>query len=92
MNKSELIDAIAHDSGVTKADANRVLDAFLKTLTDVLKADDQLILTGQFSLSVGHRAERKGRDPRSGKEIDIKASKVVKFKTGKLLKEAIQHS
>ena len=90
MNKSELIDAIANDSGVTKADANRVLDAFLGTLTDVLKAGDQLILTGFGSWSVGDRAERKGRDPRTGKEIEIKASRVVKFKTGKLLKEAVQ--
>ncbi len=90
MNKSELIEAIAQDSGVTKADANRVLDAFMNTVKDVLKDGEQLILTGFCSLSVGHRKERKGRDPRTGKEIKIKASRVVKFKTGKLLKEAVQ--
>lgn len=90
MNKSELIEAIAQGSGVTKADANRVIDVFMSTITDVLKAGDQIGLTGYFSLSVGHRAERKGRDPRTGKEIQIKASRVVKFKTGKLLKEAVQ--
>jgi DNA-binding protein HU-beta len=91
MNKSELIEAIAQGSGVTKADANRVIETFMSTVTDVLKSGDQLILTGFCSLSVGNRAERKGRDPRTGKEIKIKASRVVKFKTGKLLKEAVQN-
>lgn len=90
MNKSELIEAIAQGSGVTKADANRVIDTFMSTIADVLKSGDQIALTGYFNLSVGNRAERKGRDPRTGKEILIKASRVVKFKTGKLLKEAVQ--
>ena len=92
MNKSELIDAIAHGSGVTKADTSKMLDVFMSTVTDTLKSGDQLVLTGFCSFSVGHRAERKGRDPRTGKEITIKASRVVKFKTGKLLKEAVQVS
>jgi DNA-binding protein HU-beta len=92
MNKSELIEAIAQGSGVTKADTSRVLDMFMSTVTGVLQSGDQLVLTGFCSLSVGHRAERKGRDPRTGKEIKIKASRVVKFKTGKLLKEAVQGS
>ena len=90
MNKSELIESIAHHSGVTKADAARVLDAFITTVTKTLKNGESIVLTGAFSLSVGHRAARKGRDPRTGKEINIKASRVVKFKTGKLLKDAIQ--
>jgi DNA-binding protein HU-beta len=91
MNKSELVEAIAQGSGVTKADANRVLDMFISTVTDVLKAGDQLVLTGFCSLSVGNRPQRQGRDPRTGNPITIKASRVVKFKTGKLLKEAVQH-
>jgi len=90
MNKSELIESIAHASGVTKADATRVLDAFISTVTITLKKGEPIVLTGFCSMSVGHRAARKGRDPRTGTEIQIKASRVVKFKTGKLLKDAIQ--
>ncbi len=90
MNKSELVEAIAQGSGVTKADANRVLDMFMSTVTDVLKAGDQVVLTGFGSFSIGNRPERKGRDPRTGVEIQIKASRVAKFKAGKLLKEAVQ--
>ena len=90
MNKSELVEAIAQGSGVTKADANRVLDMFMSTITDVLKAGDQVVLTGFGSFSTGDRPARKGRDPRTGKEIQIRASRVAKFKAGKLLKEAVQ--
>ena len=90
MNKSELVEAIAQGSGVTKADANRVLDMFMSTVTDVLKSGDQVVLTGFGSFATGNRPARKGRDPRTGKEIQIKASRVAKFKAGKLLKEAVQ--
>ena len=90
MNKSELVEAIAQGSGLTKADANRVLDMFMNTVTDALKAGDQVVLTGFGSFSIANRPERKGRDPRTGAEIQIKASRVAKFKAGKLLKEAVQ--
>ena len=62
----------------------------MSTVTDVLKAGDQVVLTGFGSFSIGNRPERKGRDPRTGAEIQIKASRVAKFKAGKLLKEAVQ--
>ncbi len=90
MNKSELVEAIAQGSGVTKADANRVLDTFMSTVTDVLKSGDQIALTGFGTFATSNRSARKGRDPRTGNEINIKASRVAKFKAGKLLKEAVQ--
>ena len=90
MNKSELVEAIAQGSGVTKADANRVLDIFMSTVTDVLKSGDQIALTGFGTFATSNRSARKGRDPRTGNEIEIKASRVAKFKAGKLLKEAVQ--
>ena len=90
MNKSELVEAIAQGSGVTKADANRVLDTFMMTVTDALKSGDQVVLPGFGSFSTGNRSARTGRNPQTGQEIQIKASRVAKFKAGKTLKEAVQ--
>ena len=90
MNKSELVEAIANGSGVTKADANRVLDTFMATVTDVLKSGDQVVLPGFGSFSTGNRSARTGRNPQTGQAIQIKASRVAKFKAGKSLKEAVQ--
>lgn len=90
MNKSELVEAIANGSGVTKADANRVLDTFMHTVTDALKAGDQVVLPGFGSFSTGNRSARTGRNPQTGQTIEIKASRVAKFKAGKSLKEAVQ--
>lgn len=92
MNKSELIEAIAHGSGVTKADASRVLDTFMNTVTDVLRSGDQVVLPGFGSFSTGNRSARMGRNPQTGKTIEIKASRVAKFKAGKSLKEAVQEA
>lgn len=90
MNKSELVAAIANGSGVTKADANRVLDMFMQTVTDALKSGDQVVLPGFGSFSTGNRSARTGRNPQTGQTIQIKASRVAKFKAGKSLKEAVQ--
>ncbi len=90
MNKSELVEAIANGSGVTKADANRVLDTFMATITDVLKRGDQVVLPGFGSFSTGNRSARTGRNPQTGKAIQIPASRVAKFRAGKKLKEAVQ--
>lgn len=92
MNKSELVEAIASGSGVTKADANRVLDIFMLTVTDALKSGDQVVLPGFGSFSTGNRSARTGRNPQTGQTIQIKASRVAKFKAGKSLKEAVQRS
>ncbi|MEJ6682144.1 MAG: HU family DNA-binding protein, partial [Flavobacteriales bacterium] len=82
MNKAELIDAMASDAGISKADAKRALDAFVNTTTSALKTGDRLSLVGFGSFSVSRRNERKGRNPQTGKEITIKAKNVVKFKAG----------
>lgn len=92
MNKSELVETIANNTGVTKADANRVIDTFMHAVTDALKNGDQVVLPGFGSFSTGNRAARTGRNPQTGQAIEIKASRVAKFKAGKSLKEAVQQS
>jgi DNA-binding protein HU-beta len=82
MNKAELIDAMAAEANLTKADAKRALDAFVGATTKALKGGDRVALVGFGSFSVSKRAARKGRNPQTGKEINIAAKKVVKFKAG----------
>ena len=82
MNKAELIEEMAADAGLSKADAKRALDAFIDTTTKALKKGDRVALVGFGSFSVTERAARKGRNAQTGKEITIKAKKVVKFKPG----------
>ncbi len=89
MNKSELISAIAEKSGVTKTDAAKVIDATTNTITKVLSAGDSVIITGFGSFVVRDRAARTGRNPQTGAEIQIKASKTPAFKAGKLLKDSV---
>lgn len=90
MNKTELIDAIAHGTGITKTDTSRVLDMFIKKVTEALQNGDQIVLPGFGSFSTGNRSARAGRNPQTGATIQIKASRVAKFKAGKTLKEAVQ--
>ena len=90
MNKSELVEALANGSGITKAAASRVLESFVHTVTDALKSGDQVVLPGFGSFSTGNRSARTGRNPQTGATIQIKASRVAKFKAGKALKEAVQ--
>jgi DNA-binding protein HU-beta len=82
MNKAELIDAIAADAKITKADAGRALDGFMTAVGKALKKGDRVGLVGFGSFSVTKRAARIGRNPQTGKEIKIPAKKVVKFKAG----------
>ena len=82
MNKAELIDAMASQAGLSKADAKRALDAFIDTTSAALKKSDRVALVGFGSFSVSERSARKGRNPRTGKEINIAAKNVVKFKAG----------
>ncbi|MCF6250221.1 MAG: HU family DNA-binding protein [Methylococcaceae bacterium] len=89
MNKSELIDAIAEASELTKADAGRALDGFLGAVTNALSNGDSVALVGFGTFSVKDRAERKGRNPQTGAEITIKAAKIPSFKAGKSLKDAV---
>ena len=90
MNKAELIDAMAAEAGLTKADAKRALDAFVTATTKSLKKGDRVALVGFGSFSVAKRAARTGRNPQTGKEIKIAAKKVVKFKAGSELTGTIK--
>ena len=90
MNKSELIDAIADKSELTKADAGRALDGFLSAVTEALGNGDSVALVGFGTFLVKDRAARKGRNPQTGEEIMIKAAKVPSFKAGKSLKDSVQ--
>jgi DNA-binding protein HU-beta len=89
VNKSELIDAIAASADITKADAGRALDAAVEAITKALQAGDQVTLVGFGTFQVKERAARTGRNPQTGKEIKIAASKVPGFKAGKGLKDAL---
>ena len=89
MNKSELIDAIAQKGGLTKVDAGKALDATLEAIGDALKAGDTVTLVGFGSFSVKERAARTGRNPKTGEELQIPASKVPSFKAGKGLKDSV---
>jgi len=89
VNKSELIDAIAASADITKADAGRALDAAVEAITKALKDGDQVTLVGFGTFQVKERAARTGRNPQTGKEIKIAASKVPGFKAGKGLKDAV---
>jgi len=82
MNKAELVEAIASEAKLTKADAKRALDAFVNNTTKALKKGDRVALVGFGTFGVAKRAARKGRNPQTGKEIKIAAKKVVKFKAG----------
>ncbi len=90
MNKAQLIDAIAAEAKVTKADAKKALDAFVKTTQVALKKGDRVALVGFGSFSVAKRNARTGRNPQTGKPITIKAKKVVKFKAGSDLNDSVQ--
>ncbi len=89
MNKSELINAIAEQADLTKADAGRALDAVQKAIENTLIAGDSVTLVGFGTFGVKDRAERTGRNPQTGREITIAAAKVPFFKPGKSLKDAI---
>ena len=89
MNKSDLIDSIAAESGLTKADAGRALDAFVDSVTKALKKGQSVSLVGFGTFSVKHRAARMGRNPRTGETIQISASNNPSFKAGKALKDAV---
>ena len=89
MNKAQLIDAMAAEAGLTKADAKKALDAFVTATTGALKGGDRVALIGFGSFSVNERSARTGRNPQTGKEITIAAKKVVKFKAGAELAEAV---
>lgn len=89
MNKQQLIDAIAAQANLSKADADRALEAFTNTITTELKDGGQVALVGFGTFSTSERAARSGRNPQTGEALEIAATTVPKFKPGKALKDAV---
>ena len=89
MNKSELIDAIAESANLTKADAGRALDATVAAVTAALKAGDSVTLVGFGTFAVKERAARTGRNPQTGKTIEIAAKKAVRLVPAKALVDSL---
>jgi DNA-binding protein HU-beta len=89
VNKSELIEAIAQSSDISKASAGNALDGALSAIKAALKKGQSVTLVGFGTFKVGKRAGRTGRNPRTGEAIEIKETKVPKFTAGKALKDAV---
>jgi DNA-binding protein HU-beta len=90
MTKAELIASIGKEAKISKAAAEKAVNAFTSALTKALKKGDKLTLTGFGTFSVAKRRARIGRNPQTGKEIKIAATRVAKFKAGNLLKSAVK--
>ena len=90
MTKGELIAIIAKEAKISKASAEKAINAFTNSVTKALKKGDKLALTGFGTFSVARRKARVGRNPKTGKEINIPARRVAKFKAGNLLKSAVK--
>lgn len=90
MTKTELIDKIASGAGLSKADANRALDAALDSVKAALKKGQKVTIVGFGTFAVTKRKARKGRNPRTGQVINIPAAKTPKFTAGKALKDAVK--
>lgn len=89
MNKTELIMAVAGETGFTKKDVEAMVGATLKVIADELKKEEKIQIVGFGSFEVKHRAERMGRNPRTKEEVLIPASKTPVFKAGKALRDAV---
>ena len=89
MNKTELIDAVADEAEVSKAEAGRAVDAVISSITKALKKGDSVTLVGFGTFLQRHRGARTGKNPQTGEPVKIKASNTVAFKPGKSLKDAV---
>lgn len=89
-NKSELIEKVASATDLTKKDASAAVEAVFDTITETLSNEEKVQIIGFGTFEVRERAARKGRNPQTGEEIQIPASKVPAFKAGKALKEAVK--
>ena len=90
MTKAELIASMGKEAKISKAAAEKAINAFTSAVTKALKKGDKLTLTGFGTFSVAKRKARTGRNPQTGKEIKIAATRVAKFKAGNLLKKAVK--
>lgn len=90
MNKTDLINSVVEKSELSKKDVTKAVDSVFESITDALSEGDKVQLIGFGNFEVRERAARKGRNPQTGEEIDIAASKVPAFKPGKALKDAVK--
>lgn len=90
MNKTELVDAVAQVADLSKVVAGKALDAVLATVGKALKEGDSVVLTGFGTFSVRERPARTGHNPKTGKPMDLKASKTPVFKAGKTLRDGLK--
>jgi len=89
MNKTELVEVVSSKAEITKAEAGRVVTAVLDAIVSGMKADGKVVLPGFGTFEVRGRKARTGRNPRTGEQIKIKASKVPAFKPGKGMKDSV---
>ncbi len=89
MSKATIIDLVAEKAGLTKSDASKAVNAFLEGVQEQIKQEGSLALVGFGTFKLKERAARKGRNPQTGEEIEIKAAKVVSFSAGKGLKDSV---
>jgi len=92
MNKTDLVNAVAETSELSKKDATKAVEAVFETVMDSLSKGEKVQIIGFGNFEVRDRAARKGRNPQTGEEIEIPASKVPAFKAGKALKEAVKEA
>ncbi|VXC80940.1 HU, DNA-binding transcriptional regulator, beta subunit [Burkholderia sp. 8Y] len=92
MNKQELIDAVASESGTSKVAAEETINAVFETISKAVAAGDAVQLIGFGSFGTGERAARTGRNPQTGETIEIAAAKTVKFAAGKSFKDAVNQA
>ncbi|WP_377520435.1 HU family DNA-binding protein [Priestia megaterium] len=90
MNKTELVDAVATKSELTKQDSKKAVDALFETISNTLAKEEKIQLVGFGTFEIRERSERTGRNPQTGEEMTIPASKAPAFKPGKELKEAVK--
>lgn len=89
MKKVELVEAVAEKAGLTKADATRAIDATFEAITEALAKGDKVTLVGFGTFGISKRAEREGRNPRTGNVVTIAARNAVTFKAGSALKDSV---
>ncbi|GEN45161.1 HU family DNA-binding protein [Alkalibacillus haloalkaliphilus] len=90
MNKTDLVNAVSENADLSKKDASKAVDSVFEAITDSLTKSEKVQLIGFGNFEVRERSARKGRNPQTGQEIDIPASKVPAFKPGKALKDAVK--
>ena len=90
MNKAELVEAVSDKAGITKKQAGNVIDAITDTVKETLSKGERITLVGFGTFHVMERKAREGRNPRTGKKLEIPAKKVPKFRAGKNLREAVR--